>query len=309
MSQSGLIDIEASHPQIPTQFNADSGSAIPIANMLTIDGLTVANGTYAKPVFTTASGNTLDVNVQVGTAITGAPADTNDAGIASFDSDHFTVDANGFVQLAGGGTAVDTNTGDDGVAVGADASGNFNWLGVTVANATHAKPVYFKDSATANALDLDIQVATAVTGSPGDKNDAGLSSYDDTYFTVDADGYVSLTGGTAFFWNVITQATEPANFVVNNGYLCQSGGTGNVSIALPTTSEVGDEIAIYLDGATTWTITQGAGQQIRISGSQTTLGAGGSLTTTGTGDGVRLVCSVADTLWVCINQTGNITVA
>jgi len=290
VSQAGLVDIEASHPQIPTLFTADSGSAIPLANELIIDGLTVANGLYAKPVFTTGSGNTIDVNVQVGAAITGAPAnsnnagivsfddtmftvdangfvqliggsdaidsitgddgaavfpdgagnfnvvgsivanatnskplyfdgtaaantqtlelqvatgiaaapaDSNDAGIASFSTSHFTVDANGFVELVGGGVAVDSNTGDDGVAVSADAAGNFNWIGNTVANATHAKPAYFKDSATANALDLDIQVGAAVTGAPGDKNDAGIVSFDDTAFAVDADGYVTMVGGGA----------------------------------------------------------------------------------------------------------------
>ena len=51
MPQAGLIDIEASHPTIPTQFDGDSGSAVPVGNLLDIQGLTVANATYAKPVF------------------------------------------------------------------------------------------------------------------------------------------------------------------------------------------------------------------------------------------------------------------
>lgn len=109
-------------------------------------------------------------------------------------------------------------------------------------------------------------------------------------------------------WVVITQASEPSNFVINTGYICQSGGTGNVSIALPATSSVGDMIEIVLSGATTWTITQGASQQIRIADSQTTLGAGGSLSTTGTGDHVRLVCEADDTLWVAVGFIGNLTV-
>ena len=136
------------------------------------------------------------------------------------------------------------------------------------------------------------------------------------------DGSVVITGSSASpnnhtinfdvagvqSWNVINQSNQPANFSVNNGYICQAGGTGNVSIALPTTSALGDMIEIALDGATSWTITQGAGQQIRVAGSQTTLGAGGSVATTGTGDSIRLVCETANTKWISIGYQGNLTV-
>lgn len=109
-------------------------------------------------------------------------------------------------------------------------------------------------------------------------------------------------------WNVINQGTQPANFVVNNGYICQAGGTGNVSIALPTTSILGDMIEIALDGATTWTITQAASQSIRVSGSTTTVGVGGSVVTTGTGDTLRLVCETANLKWLALGYIGNLTV-
>ena len=217
MSQAGTVDVEKSNPQIPTSFDTDSGTAVPLVNVLEILGSTVANGTNAQPLFTTGSGNTVTVEIQVGTSIASAPADTNDAGIVSFDSTEFSVDANGFVRLLGGGEAIDSNTGDDSVEVAGDLLGNFNWLGQTVANAAHAKPVYFKDSATANALDLDVQVATEITGAPGDKNDAGLSSYDDTMFSVDADGYVSLvasasfTTGSVIFWGASSFAEDNSN--------------------------------------------------------------------------------------------------
>ena len=172
-----------------------------------MQGLTVANATYAKPIFTTASGNTLVINGQVAVARTGAPGDKLDAGLCSFDDTAFSVDADGYVTLSGGsGPAVDTNTGDDGVAVTPDAAGNFNWNGITVANATHAKPAYFKDATAANTIDLDIQVGAAITGAPGDKNDAGLVSFDDTAFAVDADGYVTMVGG---------QETACANYIVD----------------------------------------------------------------------------------------------
>ena len=169
------------------------------AGNIDFNGTVVANATFAKPLYFDgdAATNLQELKLQVATERTGAPRDKNDAGVCSFDDGSFAVDADGYVTLVGGGgVCVETNTGDDSVAVSPDAGGDFNWIGLAVANATHAKPVYFKDSTTANAIDLDIQVATEITGAPGDKNDAGLSSYNDTQFTVDADGYVALVGGT-----------------------------------------------------------------------------------------------------------------
>ena len=197
MSQAGIVDFESANPQIPTLFTADQGSAIPVANELVIDGLTVANGTYSKPTFTTGSGNTIDVNVQVGAAITGAPADKNDAGLVSFDDTMFTVDANGYVQLIGGSDAIDTITGDDAVAVFPDGAGNLNFVGSVVANATNAKPLYFDGTEAANTQTLEIQVATTLPLAPADTNDAGICSFNSLQFDVDANGYVTLAGGSA----------------------------------------------------------------------------------------------------------------
>ena len=196
MSQAGLIDIEASHPTIPTQFGDDSGSAIPVGNLLDIQGLTVANATYAKPVFTTASGNTVVANVQVGKSKTGAPGDKNDAGLVSFDDTDFSVDADGYVTFTGGaGSFVDSITGDDCQAVGPDGVGNIDWKGTVVSNATNSKPLYISGVPGSNTIRSEIQVATGLAGVPGDKNDAGLSSYDNTSFNVNTDGYVTLVGG------------------------------------------------------------------------------------------------------------------
>lgn len=57
MSQVGLIEIENSHPQIPTSFSSDSGTAIPIANDLSILG---TNG-----ISTSGSGKTITVSLGI----------------------------------------------------------------------------------------------------------------------------------------------------------------------------------------------------------------------------------------------------
>lgn len=196
MSQAGTIDVEQANPTIPTSFDTDSGTAIPIANLLEILGSTVANATNAQPVFTTGSGNTVTIEVQVGAAITGSPADSNDAGLVSFDDSQFTVDANGFVQLIGGSMAIDTITGDDAVAVSPDGAGNFNFVGSIVANASNVKPLYFDGTDAANTETLELQVGAAITGAPANSNDAGIVSFDDTQFLVDVNGFVQLIGGS-----------------------------------------------------------------------------------------------------------------
>ncbi|MCK5021393.1 MAG: hypothetical protein KAS32_30555, partial [Candidatus Peribacteraceae bacterium] len=126
MSQLALFNIEASHPQIATQFDGDSGSAIPIANVLTIEGLTVANATYGKPVHVSASGGTVVVNAQVAATVAAAPGNTTKAGIVQPDSTDFVVDADGYMTLAGAG-AGQTITGDTGGAL-TPTAGNWNFF-------------------------------------------------------------------------------------------------------------------------------------------------------------------------------------
>ena len=56
MSQSGILDVENSNPQIPTQFVTDDGTAIPIANTLEVLG-------EAGVIETEGSGNTITIKL------------------------------------------------------------------------------------------------------------------------------------------------------------------------------------------------------------------------------------------------------
>lgn len=74
------------------------------AGLVTINGATVAAGT--NPVRTDGTGaNTMAVEVQISQAL--AATDATKIGLCNFNSTQFAVDANGFVTLAGGGTAID----------------------------------------------------------------------------------------------------------------------------------------------------------------------------------------------------------
>lgn len=120
MSQAGDLDGGSISPDIPTEFVADVGSAVPIANVIEILGDTVVAGTV--PVYTSASGNTLITNVQLSQAI--ASSNITNVGLAAFNSADFSVDANAFVSFIGD-TGVLTLTGNTGGAI-SPVAGNIN---------------------------------------------------------------------------------------------------------------------------------------------------------------------------------------
>jgi hypothetical protein len=99
--------------------------------------------------------------------------------------------------------------------------------------------------------------------------------------------------------------TANQTLISNNGYIVASGA---LSLALPTISSVGDVISVLLDQGTSWTITQGAGQQIIYGSSPNSLGASGYIASSSLGDSVSLVCTVASTRWVCYASQGNILI-
>lgn len=114
---------------------------------------------------------------------------------------------------------------------------------------------------------------------------------------------ISSTGGGVSTWQVIAASQMLS---VNTGYICAGGGA--LVLQLPAVSVLGDIIEVTLDGSASYQITQGAGQQIRFGGVQTTLGAGGSLMTNVQGDTLRLVCQTANSRWNVLSDEGNFTV-
>jgi hypothetical protein len=164
---------------------------------VTIQGAVVANHTVPIETHSRAL-NTINVEIQVAAARTGTPGNSLDAGVCSFDDTAFSVDANGYVTLAGGsGPAidevnVDANTGPGTDPVLPNASGQITVSGSAVAN--HSVPIETHSRA-ANAYNIEVQLASAVAATPANSNDAGVCSFDNSMFTVDANGFVQLSGG------------------------------------------------------------------------------------------------------------------
>jgi hypothetical protein len=98
---------------------------------------------------------------------------------------------------------------------------------------------------------------------------------------------------SVFNWNTVTATS--LTMAVNNGYFANN--VGLVTLTLPATSVVGDVIKVNGQGSGGWLIAQGAGQQIHIGSSASSLGAGGSVASTNQYDSLTLVCQVASTIW------------
>jgi hypothetical protein len=113
---------------------------------------------------------------------------------------------------------------------------------------------------------------------------------------------ISASGGTGLAWSAISANQTLA---INNGYFCTGGAA--LALALPAVSAVGDTIEVYLDGSTSFQITQSAGQTIKFGSQVTTGGVGGSITTTGQGDGLVMVCRTANLRWLITACMGNLT--
>ncbi len=112
--------------------------------------------------------------------------------------------------------------------------------------------------------------------------------------------------GFPVIWSNIAGTTQAA--AVNNGYVV--GNAGLTTITLPATSALGSILEIAGKGAGGWVIAQGAGQQIHIGSSVSTLGAGGSVASTNQYDSIKLVCITDDTIWSCVGgpQSSGLTV-
>lgn len=119
-------------------------------------------------------------------------------------------------------------------------------------------------------------------------------------------GSITINGvGSGLTWSVITGASQAMS--VNNGYIANRAGT--VAFTLPTTSAVGDMVAVTgINTATGWSIAYTTNQQIFFGTSSATITTG-SLASTQIRDTVYLVCVVANLSWNVVSSVGNITVA
>ena len=284
MSQAGLARITQGvlPPSVATSYVTNSGTAIPVANVLNVLGQSIASG--STPVHTTGAGNTVTVDVQTSQAI--AATDATKIGLAAFNNTEFTVDANGFVSLVGGGSSIQKINVQIGTSPVVPLAGAITFNGTVVSAGTN--PVR-TDGTGANTMALEVQLSQALAASDATK--VGLANFNSLQFSVDANGFVSALGAGNFIWQDVSGAFISKR---NNGYFI----TATASSTLPAGASEGDTILYALDTTQILTLTANAGQTIRIGNNVSS--SGGTAVSTLRGDSLSLVFRSVSQSWIAV---------
>ncbi len=301
------------------------GALSPTSGNWNILGSTAAAGT--TPVKTVGSVSTLTVDVQFSQAI--AATDATKVGLSTFDSARFTVDANGFVSANGSGIG-ETITGNSGGAL-SPTSGNWNILGASTA--AGSTPV--TTSGSVSTLTVDVQKSQAIAATDATK--VGLAAFDSARFSVDANGFVSLSGTgvaetitgdsggalspTAGNWNILGRSGSKTSgsgstLTVKSPPYADDGSsttstlysgsfvTAAITLTLPASAGLADgDLFEYVCTTAGALIIQAVGaQQIRIGSLISS--AAGTATSTNVGDSVSLRFRAADGFFYATSSIG-----
>lgn len=159
-------------------------------NIITVTGGQIAPGSTGNVIRTNSlSSNTYTIEIQRASAETVTTVTSN--GVSHFNSSQFSVDSDGFVSLIGGGIGADSFAMQAGTSpIFPDGAGLVTFNGSVVAAGTN--PVRTNGTG-ATTMTLEVQRSQAVAST--DATRVGLSNFNSSQFTVDPNGFVSLTGG------------------------------------------------------------------------------------------------------------------
>jgi hypothetical protein len=148
-----------------------------------------------------------------------------------------------WIELSNG-SAILTISGDDGVIVDPDTNGNISIEGLVVANSTHSKAVY-TESPSANTEKIDVQVSAAIASTNIAK--VGLSAFNNTQFSVDANGFVSSLGNLYTLSDNATptitvipssSGASPPNNIQLTGQVFETSANFNTVVSSPGTNSI-----------------------------------------------------------------------
>jgi hypothetical protein len=178
---------------------------------------------------------------------------------------------------------------------------NLSYATATEVGDLYAQNISFDRGTT--FLDTDGQLWI---GSTGNNPQVGnLTSTNGSITITNGPGTINLEANNAGQnWVVVTTNQTAAD---STGYF--TNAAGNVNILLPVSSVIGDTFEVCQMSSTgSWTITQSAGQSITLLNLTSTVGAGGSITSTSQGAWIILTCDVANLHWYASMKEGVATI-
>jgi hypothetical protein len=135
--------------------------------------------------------------------------------------------SNPFLTFTNTGAGTETLTGDDGLVVSPNL-GTITTIGTVVANSTHAKAL-FTNGSVANTESWDIQLTAAIASTNVAK--VGLAAFNSAQFTVDANGFTSITNFSTFNYVQTSAATYVA--LSTDNYISCDPTANAITIQLP----------------------------------------------------------------------------
>lgn len=112
----------------------------------------------------------------------------------------------------------------------------------------------------------------------------------------------TVTGGGQP-WVDVTGTTQ--QMAVNTGYVADNSML--VTLTLPATAVFGSIVAVAGKGVGGWTIAQNANQTVNCGANASSVGTGGSISSTNANDCIYILCTTANDIWTMINSVGNLT--
>ena len=195
---------------------------------------------------------------------------------------------------------VTNNSSNQSAAGLANYNGTGTWTGVTVTNND-----VLVGGASNSIQSIALTNGQLLIGDTGTTPVAATLTAGTGVTVVNGAGTITLNAiGGGLTWNDVTGGSASA--AVNNGYLADSASL--TTITLPVTAAQFSVVAVAGFGTGGWKLAQNASQLIHFGNATTTTGTGGSLASNNSFDCVYVLCVVANTTWLVLNDVGNITV-
>ncbi len=257
--------------------------------------VTIAQGGTNATSFATLNGTVYYNGTMLATTNSGAPGEVMTSNGTDSPPTYQAIDPSGtnIISFIEGNTGPDIAPVSrtvfivgDGVIVSTAGSGN------TLNISTQAAYTVAADSgvATASSNELVIAGGTGITTSASGNT-----------ITITGSG----SGSGIYPFTNVTSSTQL--MAGDTGYVANDGAT-LITLTLPATASVGQVVAVQGSGSGLWTIAQNASQVINFNEVASTVGTGGSISSTSKFDSIYLMCVVTNTTWVVNQSVGNFNV-